>query len=327
MNNNRQSVATRVARHRSLFALTIGGLLVSLPAMAQEKQDKKEVFEEIVVLATRRAENILDVPVAVSSLSGTQIQEAGIKDVWDLQQNVPGLIVGRSQTTTTSNFSIRGIGSTSNNFGVESSVGLYVDGVYRSRQSSMINDLIDVEAVEVLRGPQGTLFGKNTAAGAITIRTVRPSQDRDAFVDVTYGNYDLVKVSAAANIPLTDKIAFRGTLYATQRNGYVDDLVLGNDLFNDRDREGARLQLAVNEPTGPGSTRPAASRSPASTACTTRAASRIRRRSRRAPKRPSWPSVAPYSRPIPIRSRCSTRLPPIRARSSPAPISRTTRPP
>lgn len=245
MNQNQQPVATCVSRLCSLFVLTTGGLLVSLPAIAQEK---KEVFEEIVVLATRRAENILDVPVAVSSLSGTQIQEAGIKDVWDLQQNVPGLLVGRSQTTTTSNFNIRGIGSTSNNFGVESSVGLYVDGVYRSRQSSMINDLIDVEAVEVLRGPQGTLFGKNTAAGAITIRSVRPSQDRDAFVDVTYGNYDLVKVSAAANIPLTDSIAFRGTVFGTKRNGIADDLVLGKDLYNDRDREGARLQLAVNEP-------------------------------------------------------------------------------
>jgi iron complex outermembrane recepter protein len=245
MNQKLQAVATGVSRLCPLFATTIVALLISLPAVAQEK---KEVFEEIVVLATKRAENILDVPVAVSTLSGAQIQEAGIKDVWDLQQNVPGLLIGRSQTTTTSNFNIRGIGSTSNNFGVESSVGLYVDGVYRSRQSSMINDLIDVEAVEVLRGPQGTLFGKNTAAGAVTIRTVRPSQERDAFVDVTYGNYDLVKVSAAANIPLTDSIAFRGTIYGTKRNGIADDLVLGKDLYNDRDRQGARLQLAVNEP-------------------------------------------------------------------------------
>ncbi len=90
MNKNLQSVATRVARLNTLVVLAIGGLIVSHPATAQEKQQKKEVFEEIVVLATRRAENILDVPVAVSSLSGAQIQEAGIKDVWDLQQNVPG---------------------------------------------------------------------------------------------------------------------------------------------------------------------------------------------------------------------------------------------
>ena len=234
---------------------TIGRYLLvpvaaSIAAGSAVAQDEKEdaVLEEIVVFATKRAENILDVPVAVSALSGAQIEQAGIKDVFDLQQNVPALIIGRSQTSTTSNFSIRSIGSTSNNFGVESSVGLYVDGVYRSRQSSMINDLIDVEAVEVLRGPQGTLFGKNTAAGAISVRTVRPSQELDAFVDVTYGDFSLVKASAAANIPISDNVAFRGTVFSTQRDGYVDDIDLGENLYNDRDRFGARLQLAFNEP-------------------------------------------------------------------------------
>jgi len=229
-----------------LLGSIVTGFIGTSTALAQD--DENIIFEEIVVLATRRAENILDVPVAVSTLSGAQIEAAGIKDVWDLQQNVPGLIIGRSQTSTTSNFSIRSIGSTSNNFGVESSVGLYVDGIYRSRQSSMINDLIDVEAVEVLRGPQGTLFGKNTAAGAISVRTVRPSQDRDAFVDVTAGDYGLVKVSAATNIPINDNWAFRGTLFSSQRDGIVDDINLGDDLYNDRDRLGARLQLAMNEP-------------------------------------------------------------------------------
>ncbi|MEE8426732.1 MAG: TonB-dependent receptor plug domain-containing protein, partial [Woeseiaceae bacterium] len=149
------------------------------------------VFEEITVTAQKRVQNIMDVPIAVTAVTGAEIEASGIFDVFALQQNVPGLIVGQSQTATTSNFAIRGIGSTSNNFGVESSVGLYVDGVYRSRQSSMINDLVDVEAVEVLRGPQGTLFGKNTPSGAIQIRTVRPSQGTDAFIDVTAGDFGL----------------------------------------------------------------------------------------------------------------------------------------
>lgn len=244
MNNNIHSIMARSARLGVLLPVAVAGMIIGTSASAQDEA----IFEEIVVLATKRAENILDIPVAVSALTGAQIEESGIKDVWDLQQNVPGLIVGRSQTSTTSNFSVRGVGSTSNNFGVESIVGLYVDGVYRSRQSSMINDLIDIEAVEVLRGPQGTLFGKNTAAGAISVRTVRPSQDRDAFFDVTYGDLNLTKVSAAANIPLTDNVAFRGTVFSTQRDGIVDDIYLGDDLYNDRDRIGARLQLAVNEP-------------------------------------------------------------------------------
>ncbi|MDX1482331.1 MAG: TonB-dependent receptor [Woeseiaceae bacterium] len=237
------------------FAVGLGALLTASlalvsPAAAQQSVTEGEavIFEEIVVLATRRAQNIMDVPVAVSTLTGTQIEEAGIKDVWDLQQNVPGLIVGQSQTATSSNFSIRSIGSTSNNFGVESAVGLYVDGVYRSRQSSVINELVDVEAVEVLRGPQGTLFGKNTVAGAMLFRTVRPTQNRDAFVDLTVGDLGLVKVSAATNIPINDEWAFRGTVFSSQRDGYVDDYNLGDDLYNDRDRIGGRLQLAKGEP-------------------------------------------------------------------------------
>jgi outer membrane receptor protein involved in Fe transport len=225
----------------AILPLAACGLFASGQVLAQEGD--REIFEEIVVLAQKRAQNIMDVPVAVSSVSGTQMVEAGIKDMADLQQNVPNLIVSASQTATTSTFSIRGISSTSNNFGVDSSVGLYVDGVYRSRQSSMINDLIDVEAVEVLRGPQGTLFGKNTPAGALQVRTVAPSHDRDAFVDVTMGDLDLVRVSAAANIPINDNLAMRATLFASQRDGYVDDIALGKDAYNDRDRIGGRLQF------------------------------------------------------------------------------------
>ena len=215
------------------------GLAVSLPVVAQDA-----VFEEIVVRAQKRDQNIMEVPVAVTAVTDAEIQASGIKDVFDMQQNVPSLVVGQSQTATTSNFQIRSVGSTSNNFGIESSVGLYVDGIYRSRQSSLINELVDVESVEVLRGPQGTLFGKNTAAGAIQVRTARPNQDTDAFVEVTGGDFGLLRVSGATNIALSDNVAFRGTVFSSQRDGYVDDLNFGSDVYNDRDRFGLRLQLA-----------------------------------------------------------------------------------
>ena len=227
-----------------LLPVAAAGLAFSSTVSAQEGV---AIFEEIVVVAQKREQNIMEVPVAVTAVSGAEIVASGIKDVFDLQQNVPSLIVGQSQSSTTSNFQIRSVGSTSNNFGVESSVGLYVDQVYRSRQSSMINDLVDIEAVEVLRGPQGTLFGKNTAAGAIAIRSVRPSQDLNAFVDVTAGDFSLFKVSAAMNIPINDNLAFRGTIFANQRDGYVDDIAFGEDSLNNRDRMGGRLQLAYNE--------------------------------------------------------------------------------
>jgi outer membrane receptor protein involved in Fe transport len=235
----------------------LAGLAVAVPATAQD-EDGGGLEEIIVISKSRGAVSVMDVPTAITAVTGAQIDASGITNMEDLQQNVPGLIVGGSQTTTTKNFSIRGIGSTSNNFGVESSVGLYVDNVYRSRQSSMINELVDVEAVEVLRGPQGTLFGKNTAAGAIQVRTVAPSTDSvDGFFELQLGNYDLRRVAAAANIPLTDKLAFRGTIFSSDRDGYVANhvydlfspipsIVVQDDLFNDRDRFGLRAQLGYD---------------------------------------------------------------------------------
>ena len=207
-------IGTSILNLGRFVALPLVGLALAAPAIAQ---DEGSFLEEIVVVAQKREENIMDVPVSITAISGAQIEASAIKDMYDLQVNVPGLIVGGSQTTTTSNFAIRGIGSTSNNFGVESSVGLYVDNVYRSRQSSLINELVDVEAVEVLRGPQGTLFGKNTAAGAIQVRTVAPSSDSaNAFVELTGGSHGLQRLSGAANIPLTDNLAFRGTVFLLQ---------------------------------------------------------------------------------------------------------------
>jgi iron complex outermembrane receptor protein len=228
-----------------LVPMAVAGLMFGTTVSAQ---DDPAIFEEIVVTVQRREQSIMDVPVAVSAISGAEIQAAGIKDMFDLQQNVVGLIVGQSQTSTSTNFSIRGVGSTSNNFGVESSVGMYVDGVYRSRQSSLVNDRADIDTVEVARGPQGTLFGKNTASGAIIMRTVRPSQDRDAYIDVTAGDMGLVRLSAASNFSLGENMAMRATGFMSQRDGYVDDDVLGSNYYNDRDRWGARLQFALNEP-------------------------------------------------------------------------------
>ena len=239
MTINSKTTKNRMTSLGALIAVAAAGLVFSTSANAQDDS----IFEEIVVTAQKRQQNIMDVPIAVSAVTGKQMEEASIKDIFDLQQNVPGLIAGQSQTATTSNFTIRGVGSTANNFGVESAVGLYVDGVYRSRQSAIINELVDIERVEVLRGPQGTLFGKNTPAGAISISSVRPSQELDAFIDVTVGDLSLVRISGAANIPINDDLAFRGTFFSSQRDGYGDDLNLGDNVYNDRDRFGTRLQM------------------------------------------------------------------------------------
>ena len=237
----------KLGRELSIALTLIAVSSAGTSALAQDNEPS--YIEEIVVQSQRRDQNLSDVPLSVTLVSGAEIEASGIKDMFNMQQNVPGLTVGQSQTTTTSNFSIRGIGSTANNFGVESSVGLYVDNVYRSRQSSMINELVDIEAAEVLRGPQGTLFGKNTASGAILLRTVAPdSSSANAFINYTSGNYGLDRFSAATNINLTDRLTFRGTIFSSQRDGYISDKALGDDLYNDRDRSGLRLQLGVNDP-------------------------------------------------------------------------------
>ncbi|MDX1506840.1 MAG: TonB-dependent receptor plug domain-containing protein, partial [Woeseiaceae bacterium] len=220
-----------------------GAIAVAVPLTPALGQNSEPVLEEIIVTIKGRESSQMTVPVALTSVTGADIDESGIRDMFELQQNVPSLIVGQSQSTTTSNFAIRSVGSTSNNFGVESSVGLYVDDVYRSRQSSMINELIDVASVDVLRGPQGTLFGKNTAAGAISIRTLRPGDGR-SFVELSAGDYGFGRIAAAGDFALTDTTGFRATVFASQRDGYVDDINFGSDKLNDRDRQGFRLQLA-----------------------------------------------------------------------------------
>ena len=206
-------------------------------------------LEEIVVTAQKREQNLQDVPVSVSAFTGDQLKEAVIKDVYDLQSNTPGLRVSQSQNNNSASFNIRGVGTSSQNFGLESSVGLYVDGTYRARQSTMISDMIDIEAVEVLRGPQGTLFGKNTPSGAVLFRTKAPSFEQDAYASFTAGNYGLLSGSAAGNLTLIeDELAIRGTIFSSERDGLIDVDGFGSDELNNRDRIGGRLQ-ALWEPT------------------------------------------------------------------------------
>lgn len=204
----------------------------------------KSPLEEIMVTAQKRVQNVQDIPVAVSAYSGDELTKRGISDMFDLQHIAPGLLVSHNQTATSSNFSIRGIGTSSNNFGLESSVGLYVDGVYRARQSSLINELADVEQVQVLRGPQGTLFGRNTPSGAILIDTVKPSHEEGGYIDLTVGDYDLFSFNGAVGGSLVEDVwAWRATVFGKERDGFVENAGQGEDLIGDRSRYGGRFQL------------------------------------------------------------------------------------
>ena len=202
------------------LALTISlALTAGIPNFALAEGE----LEEVVVTAQKRKQNLQDVPVAVSAFSGEVLRDSGVRDMFELTSIAPSLTVTAAQTSTTTAFGIRGIFTSSQNFGLESSVGLYVDGVYRARQGSMINNLVDVAGVEVLRGPQGTLFGRNTPAGAITVNSVAPDFEGSGFVDAGAGDYGLLEVSGAKSFTVIDDVlAVRITGFNTDRDGVVD---------------------------------------------------------------------------------------------------------
>lgn len=202
-----------------------------------------QVLEEVIVTAQKREQSLQDVPIAVTAFSNEMLQKTGVRDMFELANNDPALIVSKTQTSTTSNFSIRGVFTSGQNFGLESSVGLYVDGVYRARQSSMINNLVDLGSVEVLRGPQGTLFGRNTPSGAVSMNSVRPDHEGTGYLEAQAGDLGLLALQGAKSFSAIDnELAFRLTGFYQERDGYVDVIGLGEDLIDDRDRWGVRLQ-------------------------------------------------------------------------------------
>jgi iron complex outermembrane receptor protein len=214
-------------------------------------QDTPTTFElvgddqltEIVVTSRRRKELLQDVPIPISVVGGKQIDEAGAFNVNLVKQFVPSLQLYTSNPRNTG-INIRGIGSPFGltNDGLDPGVGVYVDGVYYARPAVATFDFIDIENIEVLRGPQGTLFGKNTAAGAFNITTRKPSFTPGVTFETSFGNYGYVQAKAAVTGPLTKNIAARISFSGTQRDGLVDNVRTGR-ATNDLNNLGARVQF------------------------------------------------------------------------------------
>lgn len=190
---------------------------------------------EIVVTATKRERTLQDVPVAVTVTTSETIERAQIRDIKDLTSVVPSLRVSQLQSSANTNFLIRGFGNGANNAGIEPSVGLFIDGVYRSRSAAMIGDFPDIQRIEVLRGPQSTLFGKNASAGVISIITREPQFQFGGNVEATYGNFDAVTLKGVVTGPVSDTIAVSLAGGLNKRDGYVKDLAAGGRT-NERDR-------------------------------------------------------------------------------------------
>ncbi|MXO57353.1 TonB-dependent receptor [Altererythrobacter gangjinensis] len=178
----------------------------------------------IIVTATRRAEDVQDIPIAVTAVSPVQLERQGVVNVQEITQVSPSFSTSNAQTSSGSVvLRIRGVGTTSNNIGFESAVGVFVDGAYQSRPGIALSEFVDIERVEVLRGPQGTLFGRNTSAGALNITNKRPDlSEFGGFANATYGNRDLMSVQGAVNVPLVeDTLALRVTGAYRERDGYI----------------------------------------------------------------------------------------------------------
>ncbi len=219
-----------------------GALALTLfsPVFAEEST---EAMEEIVITATKREQTLQEVPVAVSVVDAETLEKAQINDIIDLQAAVPSLRVSQLQTTGNTTFLIRGFGNGANNPGIEPSVGVFIDGVYRSRSASALTDLPNLERIEVLRGPQSTLFGKNASAGVINVVTAAPNMDEfGGSATLTLGNYSQRILKADVSGPLSDTVGFSLAVSSNKRDGYFRNLNLGTEI-NDRDRWGVRGQL------------------------------------------------------------------------------------
>ncbi|HCV48380.1 MAG TPA: hypothetical protein DGQ22_01050 [Rhodobiaceae bacterium] len=199
-------------------------------------------FDEIIVTATKRATTLQDAPLAISITTEADIEQLQINDVLALQNSVPSLKINQQQFANQNTFLIRGFGNGANNPGVEPAVAISIDGVMISRNQSALGNYFDIERVEVLKGPQSTLFGKNSSAGVISVTTKKPENEFGGRIEVTGGDYGLVKLQGSVTGPLSDKTSFRISASSMTRDGYTDNLLLGTEI-NDRDRLAVRGQI------------------------------------------------------------------------------------
>jgi outer membrane receptor protein involved in Fe transport len=224
---------------RAMLGIVAAALVTPVAAQTQGTG----FLEEIVVTASKRQTTLQETPIAVSVVSAADLKEAQIQDIKDLQFLVPSLRVTQLQSSGNTNFLIRGFGNGANNAGIEPSVGVFVDGVYRSRTASALSDLPNLERVEVLRGPQSTLFGKNASAGVISVITAKPSlAETTGSASLTVGDYSQMIVKADINGPLSDTVGFSLSGSYNERDGYYENLAGGVPL-GELSRYGVRGQL------------------------------------------------------------------------------------
>ena len=212
-----------------LMSASALALSFSTQSQAASQESASESLDVITVTAQRREQSAQDVPVSLSVFNGAALESRHIETITDLDDYTPNFTVATSQQQTNARISIRGIGSVGNT-AIEPSVGVFVDGVYYPRPGAIIGALMDIEQVEVLRGPQGTLFGRNTPAGALNITTRDPSENFESFASASYGDFNAVEAEGVVSGPISDSINARLALRFSERDGYGDNRFDGGDV-------------------------------------------------------------------------------------------------
>jgi iron complex outermembrane recepter protein len=242
---------TRIAFAKTMLAISVAASAITTSAYAQDtapapQEQADEVDQgDIVVTATRRSEALSDVPLAVSAVTAESLQNSGATDIRQLNQLSPSLLVSSTSSEAGAGGArIRGIGTVGDNPGLESSVATFIDGVYRSRAGVGLTELGAVDRIEVLRGPQGTLFGRNASAGLISVITAKPSQEFGVNAEGTYGNYNAYRFVAGVTGPISETISARLDGVYSKRDGFLKDVVSGRDI-NNRNRWLLRGQLLI----------------------------------------------------------------------------------
>ncbi len=235
MRNNNRLTSVIIAAYASSFPIV--------------SYSDSQVLEEIVVTSQKRSESLQDIPASISAISGSDLDKQGIYEVSELFRGMPGLHFGNHQDMKTSETSIRGVRSESRSAGQDPAVGYYLDEVFLGPGVSSSIDYFDIQQIEVLRGPQGTLFGRNTIGGAINITSRKPTDEPEGYVEIGVGNYNLFETKAAISGPIIeDKLLFRLAGSMIKRDGYGENLITGTDLENaDRYSLRGSLTFTPNE--------------------------------------------------------------------------------
>ncbi|PWR17796.1 TonB-dependent receptor [Zavarzinia compransoris] len=243
----------RAVTIRAALVAVLGTTALTGIAAAQQQQDGAAAADEtglaatvddVVVTARKREEQAQDVPLPLTVISGKKLEEERVTNIRDLTQQLPNISFSVLNPRNTS-FAIRGLGSGIANDGLENAVGFFVDGVYYARPSSWTFDFLELERVELLRGPQGTLFGKNTAAGALSITTAKPSFTPSLSAEASFGNYDYRQFRTRVTGPVSEDLALSLSASVSDRDGFFDNVNpngINDDTLNDYNNVSLRAQ-------------------------------------------------------------------------------------